>query len=79
MSGQPWLKNYAPGVDWNAEIEQKAVYALLDDAVARFGDRPAIDFLDRIFTYKQLSTMVDRAARGSLTVPETFTTFTAPA
>lgn len=64
MSGQPWLKNYAPGVDWNATIEQKALFELLDDAVARFGERPAIDFLGKTFTYSQLGKMVERAARG---------------
>ena len=64
MSGQPWLNNYAPDVDWNATLEPRPLFALLDDAVNRFGDRPAIDFLDRVFTYREISRMVDRAARG---------------
>ena len=64
MSAQPWLNNYAPGVDWNAELEQRPLYEFLDNAVANYGGRPAIDFLDRVFTYSQVGAMVDRAARG---------------
>ncbi|MDR3683488.1 MAG: long-chain fatty acid--CoA ligase [Geothrix sp.] len=35
-----------------------------DAAVRRFGSRPALNFLDRRFTYAQLGTLVDRAAAG---------------
>lgn len=64
MSGQPWLNHYAPGVDWNAALAERPLYALLDDAVGRFGDRPAIDFLGKVITYNEFGRMVDRAARG---------------
>lgn len=64
MSGQPWLNHYAPGVDWNATVPERPLYALLDDAVGRFGDRSAIDFLGKIITYNEFGRMVDRAARG---------------
>jgi long-chain acyl-CoA synthetase len=37
---------------------------LLDDAVLRYGDRPAIDFLGRVTRYAELGEMVTRAARG---------------
>ncbi|MBV8400548.1 MAG: long-chain fatty acid--CoA ligase [Acetobacteraceae bacterium] len=38
--------------------------ALFDRAVARYGARPAIDFLGRRWTYAQLADLVDRAASG---------------
>src|ERR1700733_5968363 len=37
---------------------------LLEDAVARFGDRPAINFLGRKLSYAELGRQVDRVARG---------------
>ncbi len=38
--------------------------ALLDATVARFPDRPAMDFLGRRWTFDALATLVDRATRG---------------
>ncbi|MEQ9640102.1 MAG: long-chain fatty acid--CoA ligase [Alphaproteobacteria bacterium] len=64
MSEHPWLKNYAPGVQWEAAVPTAPLTQLLDDAVSKFGARPAIDFLDRTFTYKEVGDMVARAARG---------------
>jgi long-chain acyl-CoA synthetase len=37
---------------------------LLDDAVARFADRPATDFFGSKLTYRELGDLVTRAARG---------------
>ncbi len=39
-------------------------YTMLDDAVARFGPRPAIDFLGKSTSYAALGALVDRAAAG---------------
>jgi long-chain acyl-CoA synthetase len=64
MSEQIWLKSYPEGVDWNAELPEKPLYTLLDDAVSRFGERPAIDFLDRKYSYREVGELVARAARG---------------
>jgi len=38
--------------------------SLLEQAVTRFGDRPATDFFGRKLTYAELGQQVDRAARG---------------
>ncbi len=37
---------------------------LLQATVLRFGDRPAMDFLGRRWSYRQLGALVDRATRG---------------
>jgi long-chain acyl-CoA synthetase len=37
---------------------------LLDYAVLEHGERPAIDFMGRGWSYRELGQMVDRAARG---------------
>ena len=31
----PWQKSYPPGIDWDARIEPRPLYRLLDDAAAR--------------------------------------------
>ncbi len=64
MSEQPWLNKYPEGVDWKAEIPAKPLFALLDEAVERFADKPALDFLDRKYSYRQLGELVAKAARG---------------
>jgi long-chain acyl-CoA synthetase len=48
----------APGITPNSVAD------LLGETVARFGDRPAMDFLGRSWTYDELGALVDRAARG---------------
>ncbi len=37
---------------------------MLQSSVLRFGNRPAMDFLGRRWTYRQLGALVDRATRG---------------
>jgi long-chain acyl-CoA synthetase len=51
-------------VDWHADLPQRPLPGLLDDAVARFSDRPACDFLDRKFTYGEIGRLTDRFAKG---------------
>ena len=63
-SAHPWEKSYPENVDWNAPLPTVALHRLLDDAVARFGDRPAIDFMDRITTYRELGDQTNKAANG---------------
>ena len=45
-------------------LRQHLLTDLLDDAVRRYGDRPAIDFLGRVTHYAELGEAVERAARG---------------
>ena len=60
----PWEKTYPANVDWHAPLPTGPLHRMLDEAVARFGDRPAIDFMDRITTYRELGEQVNRAAEG---------------
>ena len=54
-----------PGVvDRTSEIARTAVTAILDKAVHDFPERPAMDFLGRRTTYRELGQLVDRAACG---------------
>ena len=60
----PWLKSYPPGIDWRMEFKPRPLYRLLDDAAARFGDKPCIDFLDRRWSFTDVKALSDRFARG---------------
>ncbi|MDF2765388.1 MAG: dicarboxylate--CoA ligase PimA [Rhodospirillales bacterium] len=63
-TSHPWLASYPANVDWHAKIPAKPLYALLDEAVARFADRPCVDFLDKRFSYREIGEMANRAAKG---------------
>jgi long-chain acyl-CoA synthetase len=63
---QPWLVSYPANVDWSAEIPLKPLYALMDEAVERYANRPCIDFLDKRYSYREIGDLVNRAAKGLL-------------
>ena len=65
MSDQrPWLNKYPNHVQWDAEIPEKPLYALLDDAVAKYPTNESMDFLGKTYTYAELGDMVTKAAAG---------------
>jgi len=64
MSNFSWEKSYPEGVTWDIEIEQKPVFAILDEAVKKWPSNNAIDFMDKKITYSELDNFVNRAAKG---------------
>ena len=60
----PWLKAYPERVDWAAPISDEPMTRVLERTIARFGDRPCIDFLDKVYSYREIGDLVDRAAKG---------------
>jgi long-chain acyl-CoA synthetase len=63
-SVRPWLRHYPPGVDWAADLTPQPLFALLDQAAARFGDRPFLDFMDQRHSYRDIAGQVERMAAG---------------
>jgi len=59
-----WSKHYPAAIDWNTPIPVKPLFAILDDSVHRFKDRPCLDFLGRRYTYGEVGALVDNAASG---------------
>lgn len=55
---------YPDRVSWSKPLEAKPLFAFLDEAVQRWPERPAMEFLGRDFTYAELGDLVDRAAQG---------------
>ena len=64
MADHPWIKSYPDGVHWDAELPLMPVQQLLDDAVKRWPEHPAIDFMGRVLSYRELGALANRAAKG---------------
>ncbi|MBX3645526.1 MAG: long-chain fatty acid--CoA ligase [Rubrivivax sp.] len=64
MSEHRWTRSYPPGVHWDAELPLMPVPQILDDAVARWPELPAIDYMGRVLSYRELGALTDRAAKG---------------
>ncbi|MDO5288682.1 MAG: long-chain fatty acid--CoA ligase [Pseudomonadota bacterium] len=59
-----WLKSYPQGMRWDSEIETGLVQGILDQAVARWPDNPAVQFMGRRISFRELDALVNRAAKG---------------
>src|SRR5579864_211858 len=60
----PWIKAYPGGIDWAAAIAPDPVPRLLMASVERFGARPCLDFLGKVYSYNEVGELVRRAAQG---------------
>lgn len=62
---QVWEKSYPPGVSWSAPLPApEPLEKALVDSARDFPDIAAIDFYDRIISYRELHELASRAARG---------------
>lgn len=64
LADHPWIKSYPDGVKWDAPLPLMPVQTLLDDAMKRWPDHPALDFMGRVISYRELGDLVNRAAKG---------------
>ena len=53
----PWIKSYPEGVRWDIEIEPEPVQKILDDAAAKWPERPALDFMGKRISYRELRSL----------------------
>ncbi|MDG2033440.1 MAG: AMP-binding protein, partial [Rhodospirillales bacterium] len=60
----PWEKSMPDDVDWREPVDTYGMPDAFEDTIRQFADRPAIDFLDRIYKYSELGDLVHRAAKG---------------
>lgn len=60
----PWMKSYPEGVRWDADLPVTMLPVLLEDAVAKWADRPALEFMGKKTTYRELLELVNKAAKG---------------
>jgi long-chain acyl-CoA synthetase len=64
VSPYPWEKSYPADMDWHAPLTAGTLPELMENAAKRYGGRPAIDFLGRIYRYGEVADLVNRAAKG---------------
>lgn len=60
----PWTKHYPAGMAWDAELPLMPVPALLHEAVKRWPDKPALDFMGQLISYREFGHKVERLAAG---------------
>ncbi|MGX6444268.1 long-chain-fatty-acid--CoA ligase [Neobacillus sp. K501] len=61
-STKPWLKHYNSEINEFASIKNISLDEMFQNAVERFSDDIAIQFYDMAWTFKELSSVVDRFA-----------------
>ncbi|GAB3279884.1 long-chain-fatty-acid--CoA ligase [Kineosporia babensis] len=59
-----WAGSYGPGVPLQLEYDDETLVDQLENTVARFGERPAMEFLGRSVSYAQFGEQVSRAAEA---------------
>ncbi len=64
MDHHPWIKSYPPGVRWDAELAIMPVPRILEQSAAKWTELPAIDFMGKKLTYRELEDLANRAAKG---------------
>lgn len=57
---KPWLKWYDSKIDEHVSVKYASLYDFLEDAVKRFGDKPAFTFYGKVFSYNETKAIVDR-------------------
>ncbi len=60
----PWEASYPDGLVWDIDITPRPLPELVAQAVARYGDKPCLEFLGKRYNYKDFGSLVDRAAKG---------------
>ncbi len=51
-------------MDWETPVAVSPVHDYFDEAREWFGERPCLDFLDRLYTCDEVGGLIDRAAEG---------------
>lgn len=64
MTDFPWIASYPAGVRWDAELPVMPVPQLLDHALEKWPDHPALDFMGKKTSYRELHALVEKAAAG---------------
>jgi len=55
---------YPQGTQWDAKLKTEDLVTMFDAAIAKYGDKPCLDFYGVKLNYKQVGAMVDKAAKG---------------
>ena len=64
MAGYVWEKSYPTGVKWDIEIPRKGLHEILIESAATYGDKPLLDFFDKVLSFRQIDRLSSQAAHG---------------
>jgi long-chain acyl-CoA synthetase len=64
LRSRPWLASYAEGVPADIELPTDSLVDFIENSVARFGRKVALEFFGHETTYRELGEQIDRAAEG---------------
>ncbi len=59
-----WEKSYPKGVEWSVDLPTYPLHQLIDEAVEKWPEQVALDFMDKTMTYRELEQAIDHAAKG---------------
>ena len=59
-----WVKSYEREVEASPVFPEKPLYALLDEAAAKYPLRACVEFKGRTYTYSEINQFSDRLAKG---------------
>ncbi|MEM8798439.1 MAG: long-chain fatty acid--CoA ligase [Pseudomonadota bacterium] len=60
---RPWLDHYPDGIDWHQPLSPQPLFKFLEDTAAEFPNAPYLNFYGKRWTYADIQSRVDRAAR----------------
>src|SRR5262249_38314656 len=60
----PWARIYPASVDWSAPLPVRPLHEILDNAVRDFPNNCAVDFLGKLYAYREIADLVAHAAKG---------------
>ncbi|HEX9228434.1 MAG TPA: AMP-binding protein, partial [Arthrobacter sp.] len=63
-SDRPWTRSYGPGVPAHLVLPEGSLVDLMDNSVRRYGSRTALEFFGARTSYRELGTLISRAAAG---------------
>ena len=64
FSARPWTSSYGPGVPADLVLPKGSLVDLMDSSVRRYGSKTALEFFGARTSYRELGTLISRAAAG---------------
>lgn len=59
-----WLASYPENLDWNTQVPPRPVFSLLQNAAREYMDRPAFDFLGKVYDWGEIYVSACKMAKG---------------
>lgn len=59
-----WEKSYPEDINWRSPLNPGTMPELMENAAKMYGNKPAIDFMGRVYLYSEVATLAQRVAKG---------------